>query len=99
MADMEKKVGVIEAISDDELDAVAGGLKMDEIPVFKQQAAADGRTVRLDMLASGAMCCGIYCVYSREKQTQNGTTYYHDVKCYKCGKTATYYPPLSYSVK
>ncbi len=95
MADMEKKVGGIEAISDDELDAVAGGLKMDEIPVFKQQAYADGRTVRLDMLSSGAMCCGIYC--AKDKYEQDGKTYYRDVKCYKCGKTLAYYPPGSVS--
>ena len=97
MSDTENKTNGLEAISDDELEAVAGGLKMDEIPLFKQQAAADGRTVRLDMLSSGAICCGIYCLYAKDKYEQDGKTYYRDVKCYKCGKTLAYYPPGSVS--
>ena len=89
MSDVENKVNGLEAINDDELEAVAGGFySKDE---FKIQAKADGRPIRATYQPKA--CCGIPYVFAREQQKQNGTTYYHDVKCYKCGTRKTCYPP------
>ena len=85
----------IETIGDDELDAVAGGSWTEVRLLLKRQAIADGRHVTLNAPTSEAMCCGLHCVYAKDSYKQDGKIYYRDVKCYKCGKTAAYYPPGS----
>ncbi len=95
MSDLEKKANGIEAISDDELDAVAGGCWEEVRVLLKRQATADGRQDKLNARTAKTMCCGSEHVYAKDSFEQGGTIYYRDVRCYSCGKTATYYPPGS----
>ena len=101
MSDTDRNSG-IEAISDDELEAVAGGASFQ--PEDKEQliqatldAKADGRAYRLanDNLSSAFCPCHFTYKWARiNKVIKNGVTIvnlkgYTDVKCYQCGKTNT----------
>ncbi|HBU11437.1 MAG TPA: hypothetical protein DEB31_01500 [Clostridiales bacterium] len=95
--EMEKKMSGIEAISDDELEAVAGGAAASGITPeqAEAQAKADGRTIpfnKNDSAPSNVVCpCPIEYKWARSDrlflitfpQPQPG---YSDMKCYKCGK-------------
>ncbi len=88
MSDMEDKANEIEAISDDELDAVAGGAsKWLTAPEAKAAAQADGRVVAIrseDESWLRLLChCPYYFKWARGEKGNN----YTDVKCYVCGKT------------
>ena len=98
MSDIENKVSGIEAISDDELDAVAGGATDKEQFIQAMlDARADGRTCSLanDSLSSAFCPCHFSYKWARSnKVIKNGVTMvnlrgYTDIKCYKCGKTNT----------
>ena len=85
--------GVI-PMSDDDMDAVAGGGKGGN-PEAEAKAKADGRTYNLP--AGNRLCsCPHANQWSRSRtyvcdQTTCGTRYsiysYDDIKCYKCNKT------------
>ncbi len=82
----------IEAIGDDELEAVSGGITQDEFNTIKeveQKARPKGFTV---MLANGevldSVCsCRYYYKWAYEKHpsTSPGRFNYYAVKCYQCG--------------
>ncbi len=99
MSDMEDKVHKIEAISDDELEAVAGGAgKWLTAPEAKAAAKADGRVIAIKSKDEGSLrflCeCPYYFkwargdkIYHNDRPPIDG---YTDIKCYGCGKTMDY---------
>ncbi len=101
MTETDKKISGIEAISDDELEAVAGGAvgtgDGTQILQARLDAQADGRKYGFaDVNLSSAFCpCHIAYKWARSnKVIKNGVTMvnlrgYTDIKCYKCGKTNT----------
>ncbi len=98
MSDMENKSNGIEAISDDELDSVAGGAEYsNQMRQAMLDAQADGRKYSVaDINLSSAFCpCHIAYKWARSnKVIKHGATMvnlkgYTDVKCYCCGKTNT----------
>ncbi len=97
MSDMEKKVDGIEAISDDELDAVAGGFRDDNLAQAMRAAQADGRKYSLANINLASAFCPCHIAYKwarHNKVIKDGVTIvnlrgYTDVKCYGCGKTNT----------
>ena len=94
MSDIEKKNNGIEAISDDELDAVAGGEMYDTDPNSPQMqqlraqnnARADGRREKIGD-STGLCKCPLAYVFARSVEKTLGGKTYHDIKCYSCGKT------------
>lgn len=96
MSDAEKDNG-IEAISDDNMDTVAGGFRDDHLAQAMRAAQADGRKYRLqdDTLSSAFCPCNCLYKFARSnKVIKNSVTIvnlkgYTDVKCYSCGKTDT----------
>ncbi len=98
MSEIEKKTNGLEAIADDELDAVAGGFRDDNLAQAMRAAQTDGRKYNLanDIALSNAFCpCHYTYKWARiNKVIKNGVTIvnlrgYTDVKCYCCGKTDT----------
>ncbi len=93
MSDMEKKNG-IETLSDDELDAVAGGEMYDMDPNSPElmklraynDAKRDGRRERISD-STGLCKCPLAYVFAKSVEKTFGGKTYYDVKCYKCGKT------------
>ncbi len=96
MSDMEDKVDGIEVISDDELEAVAGGAgKWLTAPEAKAAAQADGRVVAIkskDESKLQLLChCPYYFKWARDDKIyltkdNRAVDGYTDVKCYGCGK-------------
>ena len=92
MADMENKANGLKAISDDELEAVAGGMSKAEKKRVQEKAAADGRTFKKPAFNLLCVCNNDY-KYARSKMPETGGpigrdyNLYMDIKCYKCGKT------------
>ncbi len=93
MADINEKENGIEAISDDELDAAAGGMRIfandDEEKWAREKAAADGRTLMLKPGSWMCVCSHKYKFAKSRGLTEWGNRYY-DVKCYFCNKTKEY---------
>ncbi len=96
MAEMDKKASGIEAISDDELEAVAGGAGGGELTLAqaKEAAKAEGRKKQVPARASkpaGKMCgCPVEWKFYKSAVRTNidQFTIYQDVKCYKCNAAA-----------
>ncbi len=92
MSENNENTNVIEAISEDELETVAGGNRVfanaKEEKKAKEQAAADGRT---HMVRAGNwMCvCSHKYKFAREKVEQKRAPQvtFYDIKCYYCGAT------------
>ncbi len=93
MSDLEKKVNGIEAVGDDELDAVAVG--SGSLADFDYLARQEGRRIKVP---ADAWACGCPMsemgggVYAQSSETVGGVTYYYDVKCYWCQSTKDIYP-------
>ncbi len=91
MSDMEKKNG-IETLSDDELDAVAGGEMYDsdsleyKLMRAKSKAKQEGRSEQIKD-STGLCECNIKFVFAKSVEKTFGGKTYYDVKCYNCGKT------------
>ncbi len=87
MSDMEKNTTGVEALSDDELDAVAGGVSDEDAKNAKKQAQADGRTMMLQPFVAGLCLHNYQYKYARSFDRSGLFWIYYDIKCYKCGKT------------
>ncbi len=81
----ENKIG-LEAISDDELEAAAGGAG-DDVN-YRELAKAEGRHInvhhRVVQCGCGADATKVFC---RSTHVIDGVTNYFDIKCYVCGQT------------
>ena len=81
-------------LSDDELDAVAGGISVDELmdmerPELKHGShTQDGRNEQLPV--GNLFCiCATRMKWASYRTVTVGISTYHDVKCYSCGKTSS----------
>lgn len=90
MSDMENKVDGIEAIGDDELDAVAGGNDFsDWIPSqdILMLAASEGRAIQVPIVGGILCSCPPTFYFAESVNTKSdGRKVYLNVKCYKCGR-------------
>ena len=94
MSDIEKKANGIEVVSDDELDAVAGG--SGGFVGFDVLAKREGRIIAVPAGAGACSCPPSVAgggVYARSTETVGSVTYYYDVKCYWCQSAKDVYPP------
>ncbi len=92
MSDLEKKTNGVEAISDDELDAVAGGNRIfankKEEQKAREEAAADGRKYMIRQMNWICICSHKY-KFAREhiEEGFGKKEIFRDIKCYNCGAT------------
>ncbi len=94
MPDIEKNANGIEAVNDDELDAVAGGADAGmNLSQAKAAAKQDGRKQMPPETSKAAnkLCsCPVEWKFYRsvERVNMDMSRVYKDVKCYKCDATA-----------
>ncbi len=93
MSDMEDKVDGVEAVNDDELDAVAGGLlggwREPNLEHEQGQARRDGRTIQVPEDFASKLCsCGSQWVFARSASCVLNFRAYNDVFCYRCRRKA-----------
>ena len=91
MSDMEKKAvnNGLDAISDDELGAVAGGAsEYSDVKdkQYRREAGSEGRS-KFVRNASCPMCDCTYSQYARTNKWSANPygSFYGDIKCYACG--------------
>ncbi len=88
MAQINKKANDIEAIGDDELNAVAGGVDLPDRMLLEditEFAASEGRKIKVT--GPNRLCgCPSAFLFAESYETLAGGRYvFHNVCCYNCG--------------